>query len=177
MSDKFAYYSQLLQKVDAKFNEIQQRHTRHMKCQRGCHSCCLPGLTISALEAAHIANYLCDHSQLDSQAREVEQQDPFKGTRCSFLNKQGACTIYEARPIVCRSHGVPIRFEDENKQMLADVCPLNFTDKDLIDIDAVDFINIDTLNTILAAISKQFDPSDGGKRVPLRRSEILTTGQ
>lgn len=170
---KFAYYSQLLRKVDEKFNEIRQRHQQSMKCQQGCHGCCLPDLTVSALEASHIANYLRNHADVDALAREAEEKDAFAGSRCSFLNMQGSCTIYEARPIVCRSHGVPIRFEGEEKQMLVDVCPLNFDDVELADIDAADFINIDTLNTILAAIAKQFAPNDMGDRVPLRRSEIL----
>lgn len=173
MSEKFAYYIQLLNKVDAKFKEIQERNKQHMQCQQSCHSCCLPGLSVSSLEASHIAKFLRDHTDVDAFAREAEEKNPFHGTRCSFLNEQGACTVYEARPIVCRSHGVPIRFEDEDKQTLLDVCPLNFDNTNLVDIDAADFINIDTLNTILVTIAKQFDGNQAGARVPLRRSEII----
>ncbi len=173
MADSFAYYRQLLQKVDAKFNEIQQRHADKMNCRQGCHSCCLPGLSVSTLEASFIAHFLQADKQADEACADIERRDPFHGSRCSFLGDAGGCSIYEARPVVCRSHGVPIRFETEEKETMVDVCPLNFEELSLAELDGADFINIDTLNTILAAIAKQFNPEDTGNRVPLRRSKIL----
>lgn len=172
MAEKFSYYRQLLQKVDLKFDEIHQRHTQKMNCRQGCHSCCLPGLSVSTLEASYIANFLRTHKDVDASCADIEKRDPFNGSRCSFLDATGGCSIYEVRPIVCRSHGVPIRFENEHKNMMVDVCPLNFEDMDLGELGGGDFINIDTLNTILAAIAKQFNPDDKGERVLLKHSEI-----
>ena len=31
------------------------------------------------------------------------------GDACAFLSEAGRCTIYPARPLLCRTHGLPIR--------------------------------------------------------------------
>ena len=48
---------------------------------------------------------------------------------CAFLDGQGACRIYEDRPYVCRTQGLPLRWfeESESEEVLErrDICPLN----------------------------------------------------
>ncbi len=46
-------------------------------------------------------------------------------TACPNLNESGECMIYEHRPLVCRTFGVPIRDGDS---YIGDVCDLNFND-------------------------------------------------
>lgn len=146
-------YQALRAKVEAKFDEIRARQPRQFACAKGCHSCCKPALTVSAVEAAAIRLHLAAHPG-------VVPQDAHAGTRCSFLNTAGACTIYDARPIVCLSHGAPIEVTPlKGGAKLRDVCPLNFTGIAKNEIPAADVMNVDTVNTILALINSQM----GGK--------------
>ena len=45
-------------------------------------------------------------------------------TPCPNLNDRGECVLYEHRPLVCRTFGLPLRNADD---YLGDVCELNFT--------------------------------------------------
>ena len=48
---------------------------------------------------------------------------------CAFLDDHGACRIYESRPYVCRTQGLPLRWiEDDDAAVRVeyrDICPLN----------------------------------------------------
>ena len=46
--------------------------------------------------------------------------------RCAALDGAGRCKIYEARPLVCRSHGVPIRLR-RGSLPVVQACHRNFT--------------------------------------------------
>jgi Fe-S-cluster containining protein len=54
---------------------------------------------------------------------------PHAAGACAFLNEQGACRIYDCRPYVCRTQGLPLHWieHDENGRSVAlrDICPLN----------------------------------------------------
>src|SRR5262249_45205888 len=103
MSDQaaqaLATYRALLMKVDAKFAEIQARHPAAFRCGAGCHACCQSGLTVSALEAAALRDYLEARPELVVRLRELAAKDPFRGTRCALLGEGGRCAVYEARPV------------------------------------------------------------------------------
>jgi Fe-S-cluster containining protein len=89
---------------------------------------------------------------------------------CAWLDASGRCGIYEVRPLVCRTHGLPLVFEEDGR-MLRDVCPLNFDEGEgLSGLPTADFLNQDTAFTILAALNHAWaeatgtDPTD---RTPL----------
>jgi len=48
---------------------------------------------------------------------------------CAFLGEFGNCRIYEHRPYVCRTQGLPLRWLEENQDghtvEMRDICPLN----------------------------------------------------
>lgn len=65
---------------------------------------------------------------------EVLRQAPHPPGACAFLDEQGACRVYEARPYVCRTQGLPLRWfeevesedgEDWDVSEERDICPLN----------------------------------------------------
>ena len=164
----FSEYLALVAKVDEKFAQILARHPAQFSCRAGCHSCCQPGLTISIAEFQHIALFLQDNPLI---AGSMSAQDAHAGSRCRWLDGQGHCTIYPVRPIICRSHCAPIKFQ-QNTQLRRDVCSLNFTNLSLAAIDALDFVDIDTLNTILSLINRRFDPDRHAERFALERAVI-----
>ncbi len=154
-------YRELLSKVDAKFDEISSRHPHAFACRKGCHSCCAPGLTISSVERASIHEYLSERPKLVEYLRELEKSNPHRNTRCSFLGEQGDCGVYEVRPLVCRSHGAPITFKNSRAERARDVCPLNFTDQSLDSLDSADCLDIDTVNTLLSLVNRQWETQAG----------------
>jgi Fe-S-cluster containining protein len=44
---------------------------------------------------------------------------------CPNLDDRGACMIYESRPLVCRTFGLPLK---NAETYIGDVCELNFND-------------------------------------------------
>jgi Fe-S-cluster containining protein len=164
-SKLLASYRQLLSKIDQKFSEILERNSAQMKCGAGCHSCCVPNLSVFAIEKENLVELIRATPGLEQKLRTLAAQDPFSGQRCKFLEADGKCAVYEARPLVCRSHGAPL-FSKQDDKTLLDVCPLNFDDiKNLAELGSENFVNLDLINTILAAINKELDLS--GERTPL----------
>lgn len=175
-------YQTLLQKTDQKSEEIVGRYPDKINCGKGCHTCCIQGLTVNPLERESIRQHLARRPEL-LQASEANVRDnPHAGQRCSFLDRAGSCMIYEVRPIVCRSHGMPLKLaapatvQKTNTEGGLDVCPLNFTDMNLKDVGSHYFINLETLNTILVLLNQQFDPENAEKRYLLTPMRIMAAG-
>lgn len=71
-------------------------------CQSGCAHCCKIDVEIGVIEAAYIADKQ-GLTLLDKKKREHSGYH-LKDHYCQFLDQSnGKCTIYEIRPIVCRS--------------------------------------------------------------------------
>jgi len=155
-------YQNLCERLDQKFAEIQSKYPQSFACGRGCHSCCKPGLTVNRLEKAVLERHFQQNPQLQLEAKNLEESDPHKGTRCRYLRASGDCLVYEVRPIVCRSHGAPLELrstEDENIRM-RDVCPLNFKTLDIVTLPNESVLNLETLNTLLGLLTKLAFPGD-----------------
>jgi len=145
---------ELTAKVDAFFSSVQERHGDDMQCGTGCSDCCHVRLTVTAVEAAAIR----------ALARRVTPNaDPAK---CAALDELGRCQIYEARPIVCRSHGAPIRMRPVRMRIdslpVIQSCFRNFRHTDP---PAGSVFDQETLSAILLAVDR--DAGGDGSRVDL----------
>ena len=109
-------------KVDAFFARVEERHGDDMQCRTGCSDCCRVRLTITAVEATAI---LAEVARWPA-ARRRELAAVGADDRCAALDERGRCRIYAARPVVCRSHGVPIRMR-RGSLPVVESCPRNFT--------------------------------------------------
>ena len=161
-------YVNLQKKVDTQFQNLFQKHQSSMACTQGCHGCCLPNLTVSRIEADTIHRYLNQPSINLVSILDLETQNPHQNTRCSFLDGQGECSIYDARPLVCRSHGVPHMIQINRKQEGLDVCELNFMNG-FETLEAGDWIHLETLNFLLGLINQKLG-EEGNDRFPLQAS-------
>ncbi|KAK3247884.1 hypothetical protein CYMTET_42631 [Cymbomonas tetramitiformis] len=103
-----------------KLAESIQSNLPKLKCQRGCAGCCIDDLRVLPVEAALIARTKLSPPVLTSaQAppKEPALSDFFvRGDRgrCAFLNQDDACSIYAVRPLVCRVHGLPLRWREDD---------------------------------------------------------------
>ncbi len=161
----FANLAALHAKVDAKFADIAARHPDQVNCRRGCHSCCLPNLTVVGVEAARIRQYFVDHPDALAAARTNARDKPHGATRCAMLDVDGGCVIYPVRPTLCRAHGAPALVSKPSGPQL-DVCPLNFTNIKLETLPD-DRIGVDHLNTLLFLTGELWQPGTSRKRVRL----------
>lgn len=100
--------------IDRRVAQLLPLHGPRLRCRVGCASCCVDGLTVFAVEAARIE---AEHPELLAHGQPSAQG-------CAFLDQAGACRIYEARPYVCRTQGLPLRWL-EGEAERRDICPLN----------------------------------------------------
>ena len=101
-------YHELAAKVDGFFARVAARHGADMQCGSGCSDCCHVRLTITAVEAAAIRDEIATWDA-GRRAALADNVAAAAADRCVALDASGRCLIYAARPIVCRSHGAPIR--------------------------------------------------------------------
>lgn len=161
--ESFEPYTQLLSDLEKLTQALGQKHAAHITCQAGCSGCCLPGLSVFPVEAANVSAALAqlgqDNPALREHVREQSQAaltQPEAQQHCPLLVND-LCSIYASRPVICRSHGYPIHFQDpeaEEGEVFLDVCPLNFTSEGALEsLDLPDTLPIDRLNLRLAAIN------------------------
>lgn len=165
--ETFEPYAHLLSDLETLTQALSQQHAANITCQAGCSGCCLPGLSIFPVEAAAISLALAqlaeDNPALRQRVREQSQTalgDPETQEHCPLL-VDDLCSIYAVRPVICRSHGYPIHFQDpdpapeaEEGEVFLDVCPLNFTAEGALEsLELPATLPIDRLNLRLAAIN------------------------
>jgi hypothetical protein len=161
-------YLQLTAKVDAFFARVQTRHAADMQCGSGCDACCRTRLTVTGVEAAAVRAHVAAMSP-EARARlaEVARRPYDPGDmRCAALEDDGRCLVYAGRPLVCRSHGVPVRVYAENdgrRLPVIDACPKNFpAGPDRADPDCV--LDQETLSAMLFAIDNEDADACGRER-------------
>lgn len=137
------------------FDKVQNKHADKMVCRAGCSKCCYVDLSVFSVEANHISDWfqaLSPERKAElrtlwkSELKDGENANGKKEKSCAFL-KNEMCTIYEVRPLICRTQGAPLFFQELNS---FDVCPLNFSNSEIPPRE--DWLNVDRLNTLLAML-------------------------
>jgi Fe-S-cluster containining protein len=124
---------ELLSTLYGMVDKILEPFLRNSSCKKGCHECCYSLIQIQAIEAAMIRRYVqesFEHKQITNVLAKIDEAskyypDPTKiGSRypnelwnryfnlhipCPFLATEGHCTVYQARPLMARTH---IAFSD-----------------------------------------------------------------
>jgi uncharacterized protein len=157
-------YPELAAKVDAFFSRVQHRHADDMRCDTGCHHCCHVRLSITAVEADAIRAEVAGLSAEQKQALAANVASA-AADRCTALTPAGRCLVYAARPIVCRSHGAPIRLRGERGLPVIQACPDNFTARGPGAADADCILDQTTLSAMVLAIDR--DAGGDGTRYDL----------
>ncbi|HEX8254998.1 MAG TPA: YkgJ family cysteine cluster protein [Thermoanaerobaculia bacterium] len=103
--------------IDARAAALAAEHEGKLECRRGCFGCCVDDITVFEVEAERIRS---------AAGAFLATASPHPPGLCAFLGNEGECRIYEVRPYVCRTQGLPLRWiDDEAEVEYRDVCELN----------------------------------------------------
>lgn len=141
-------YLAVVARVDAAVADATARAGDALACARGCHGCCAPGLSVLPVEAERIARHLEHHPSVVGP----------RADRCIFLDGDGACQIYEGRPLLCRTHGLALRTQQVPARGLKiiddiSVCALNYTTRSPTPAETLD---ADRLLALLVTVDRRF---------------------
>ena len=108
MINRFQRY---LEVIDIQLGEMFEQQKAFIKCKKGCPYCCREGdYTVSELEYINMMLYyntLADDTKgiINERISNVLSKNRQKYYECPFLI-DGGCSIYPARPIICRTFGL-----------------------------------------------------------------------
>lgn len=112
--------------IDEAFKTVSQGYPELIVCHQGCADCCQAVFDVSLVEAVNILTHV---QRLSSTVQEriagaaqeawqaweelVESRlDPgMARIRCPLLDEEGLCRCYEARPVNCRTYGIPTEID------------------------------------------------------------------
>jgi len=146
-------YQNLLHKIELVIKKLSDYYAEHIVCKPGCSQCCEVERTVFPLEAHVVEQQLLTLSA--QRIRKLRNRHRKNDEQCPMLwNK--LCAIYLARPIICRTHSLPI-FYHEAEITFVDYCRFNFTKLP----ENYQFINKNVLdltrfNTELVQLDQQF---------------------
>ncbi|HSN67602.1 MAG TPA: YkgJ family cysteine cluster protein, partial [Thermoanaerobaculia bacterium] len=141
-------YKEILTAADRFFSKVAGEQPAALACRVGCTLCCHGLFEISAADVSSIAQGVAaldpdarraliaraeavieatDHPAL-RECTPAEKEAFFAradDVACPALDPGGACLIYEHRPLVCRTFGLPLR---DGAKFIGEECELNFLD-------------------------------------------------
>lgn len=139
-------YTRILDRADDFFRSVAEAQPENLQCGKGCSLCCYGLFEIGSGDVPLIAEGLENlhpsrRKMIIRRAREImasskhpdlrqcspaEKESFFartSSTPCPSLNERGECLMYEHRPLVCRTFGLPLR---DAENYIGDICELNF---------------------------------------------------
>jgi len=144
----FAPYYQLRNEIDALSESLEKMHHQHLSCKKGCDLCCM-AISVFPVEFYAIKAEI-DEKSINELAVPQNDED------CSYLVNH-SCAIYPSRPVICRTHGLPLLYMSlEGDDYELSCCELNFTNFDMSDFDEENTYPMDRINSQLYQINKNF---------------------
>jgi len=152
---------------DALREAVSRRYGDQLACRPGCSGCCILA-GVNMLEAAVLLLARRDRPHPPVRpAGPVGLEDDIP---CPLLHK-GLCGLYPARPLICRTHGLPLRGASLTGGR-TDCCPLNFPAFDLETIEPDLILDADEVTMNLMRLNLAFCmllqvPALAGERLSL----------
>lgn len=119
-AETIAWVERLHAVIDELVAPALRAHGARVTCRAGCVGCCADGLSVFEIEAAAIVR---------RYPALLASGEPHPEGACAMLDDDGLCRVYGARPYVCRTQGLPLRWLEEDEVgapvEARDVCPLN----------------------------------------------------
>jgi uncharacterized protein len=140
-------YRNLVAKVDEKCRRIVSAFPGEIACREGCADCCRH---ISVFPVEGVALAVAGRENAAFLRERTRAATP--GGLCPLLENE-RCLLYAARPLICRTHGLPIHAIREGRGIV-DFCSRNFRRVSSLPGEAV--ISVDHLNAALSTINRLF---------------------
>lgn len=144
-------YRQLVTRIDSHAAAVATSCGDQLACHPGCAGCCRQ-ITVSAIEALALWRALQDIPPAEAATLRAAAVAAEASEECPLLEGE-LCRLYAARPLICRTHGLPLLVEDEAGRRV-DFCPLNFTAGGSLPGALV--LDLERLNTLLSLLNRQF---------------------
>ena len=148
----FDAYFEFVRYADQKISEIEKKHTGNLSCGKGCCSCC-EETSVLPIEFFSIVSAMKD--------RGLKIQPGSKS--CAML-RRSLCQIYEFRPLICRTHGLPLAYGEDDDPLMKSIsfCELNFKKK-IPKFTKNNVLDMDELNLELVTLNENFIRSFDGE--------------
>lgn len=148
MEKHFKQYLILRDRIETLSMQLEQKHKKHISCKAGCDLCCMD-YSVFPIEFYFIREQLKTiNSKLRINEAALEED-------CIFLIDH-KCTVYNERPIICRTHGLPLLFMGNNDNWELSACELNFTEFDMEEFSEENTFPQDQFNSKLFMLNKAF---------------------
>ncbi|HYQ56354.1 MAG TPA: YkgJ family cysteine cluster protein [Draconibacterium sp.] len=144
----FTKYESLQNDIDRLSDSLENLHKTNMRCSAGCDKCCMD-YSILPIEFFSIVEALEKRNNTPSINTEADDSS------CIFLNNH-KCEIYAERPIICRTHGLPLLYMNEDARWKLSACELNFTEFDMEQFSEENTFPQDKFNSKLFLLNKAF---------------------
>lgn len=148
-------YYQLRSKIDKKADELNELHQIHMQCKKGCDSCC------EAIRVFPVEFYAIE-KELKARGLLLPKRK-FNSLRksCMFLIN-GACSIYDSRPFICRTQGLPLMYQSlKGDGYEVSHCQLNFKEVPITSFNVDNVLFMPDFNSKLFLLNQSFVKSNG----------------
>jgi Fe-S-cluster containining protein len=143
-------YFLLRDEIDALCHKLSETHKDQIVCSPGCSHCCMD-FSIFPVEFYSILK--------ETGGLKPNINNNVTENECVFLIK-GLCSIYKSRPIICRTHGLPLLYMNDEEWQLSH-CELNFTGSKVPEFDETNCFPQDRFNSRLFLINRDFIKSSG----------------
>jgi hypothetical protein len=177
------YYQRLLAEVDEARLTLASQYRAHLACRAGCCSCCRHDLSVFEVEAESVRTTVLNlpektRERIVAQAETVRKLKSLGQKACCPMLVDHRCAIYNNRPIICRTQGLPLLITKEDGTQEVDFCPFNFSNPGATaELDPQCLMDLEPINAKLVMANlihcraAGIDPVASGKRRTM--SEII----
>lgn len=162
--DLLEEYQNLCRLADERVKNLERQLAAFINCKLGCHTCCKLSSVLS-LEAMAMRQAV---DVLDVRLRKLIRRQAAEASSefCPLLH-EGLCLIYEHRPLICRTHGLPVAYVDYERQCIEiSACPLNFPAD--FPLQEEQLFYMDELNLRLRQLNDALGLGEAEERVRIR---------
>lgn len=139
-------YFQLINEIEHITEKLSNIHSQHIKCCKTCSSCCEKFMVLP------VEKYIIEN-QISKANFEIADSN---STSCKYLINN-ICSIYNFRPVMCRTHGFPLLYFNSDMQTYEfSSCDMNFIDFELENLTEDICILMDEINTRLYSLNQKF---------------------
>lgn len=169
-------YSQYIELLQNKCDLLQSKNQKYIKCKKGCSDCCKVERTVLPVEFGFIINHINNISKENKEyiISNLNESDE----KCTFLLND-ECLIYQARPVICRTHGLMLAYlSDDEANWNLSCCERNFLnlENDLI-FGNENLLNMEEINFELISLNNKYSSLQKiySERIILNKNNILSS--